>query len=110
MPYGSRQPYAATPRNEPAMRKGVRRDEKFMDPGPNSIDWTHKKLAKIQKGNEGNDARSYRMAQEDQITARLDEERQVRELTQGRRPQLIGEAGKARAAQRAADQVFTGNL
>ena len=110
MPYGSRQPYAATPRNEPAMRKGVRRDEKFTDPGPNSIDWTHRKLTEIQKGNEGNYARTYRMAQENQITARLDEERQVRELTQGRRPQLIGEAGKARAAQRAADQVFTSNL
>ena len=91
------------------MRQGVRRDEKFIDPGPNSIDWTHKKLAKIQKSNEGNFARSYRMAQENQISARLDEERQVQELTQGRRPQLIGEAGRARAAQRAADQVFNGN-
>ena len=50
------------------------------------------------------------MAQENQITARLDEERQVQELTQGRRPQLIGEAGRARAAQRAADQVFDANL
>ena len=106
MPYGSRQPYAANPRNEPAMRQGVRRDDSFINPGPNSVDWTHRKLAKIQKGNEGNFARSYRMAQEDLLTARLDEERQVQQLTQGRRPQLIGEAGRARAAQRAAEQVF----
>ena len=91
------------------MRQGVRRDEKFIDPEPNSIDWTHKRLAKIQKGNEGNFARSYCMAQENQITARLDEERQVQALTQGRRPQHIGKAGRARAAQRAADQVFNGN-
>ena len=109
MPYGSRQPYAATPRNEQAMRQGVRRDEKCIDPRPNSIDWTHKKLAKIQTGNEGNFARSYRMAQEDLIMSRLDEERQMQELTQGRRSQLIGEAGRARAAQRAAEQVFNGN-
>ena len=46
------------------------------------------------------------MAQEDLLTARLDEERQIQQLTQGRRPQLIGEAGRARAAQRAAEQVF----
>ena len=106
MPYGSRQPYAATPRNEPAMRQVVRRDEKFIDPGPNSIDWTHKKLAKIQKGNESTFAGSYRMAQEELITSRLDEERQMQELTRGRRPQRIGEPGRARAAQRAADHVF----
>ena len=106
MPYGSRQPYAATPRNELAMRQGVRRDEKFANPSPNSVDWAHRKLAKIQKGNEGNFARSYRMAQEDLLTARLDEERQIQQLTQGRRPQLIGEAGRARAAHRAAEQVF----
>ncbi len=106
MPYGSRQPYASNPRNEPAMRQGVLRDEKFVNPGQSSADWTHRKLAKIQKGNEGNFARSYRMAQEDLLTARLDEERQVQQLTQGRRPQLIGEAGRARAAQRAAEQVF----
>ena len=109
MPYGSRQPYAATPRNEPAMRQGVRRDERLIDPGPSSIDWTHKKRAKVKKGNEANFARSYRMAQENLITSRLDEERQMQELTQGRRPQLIGEAGRARGAQRAAEQVFIGN-
>ena len=88
------------------MRQGVRRDEKFANPGPNSVDWTHKKPSKIQKGNEGNFARSYRRAQEDLLTSRLDEERQVPHLTQGRRPQLIGEAGRARAAQRAAEQIF----
>ena len=88
------------------MRQGARRDKKFANPGPSSADWTRKKLSKIQKGNEGNFARSYRMAQEDLLTARLDEERQIQQLTQGRRPQLIGEAGRARAAQRPAEQVF----
>ena len=46
------------------------------------------------------------MAQDDRLTARLDEERQISELTTGRRQSLIGEGGRVRAAQRAADQVF----
>ena len=76
------------------MRQGVRRDDKFVNPGPNSVGWTHKKPTKIPKGGEGYFARSYRMAQEDLLTARLDEERQIQELTQGRRPQLIIEGAE----------------
>ena len=70
----------------------------------------HKKLEQIKRGNEGNTARTHRMAQEDLLTARLDEERQISELTTARRPGLIGEGGRVRAAQRAAqraaEQVF----
>ena len=66
----------------------------------------HKKQLLIQKGNEWNIARDMRMAQDARLTARLDEEKQIQNLTTGRRPQLIGEAGRARAAQRAAEQVF----
>ena len=108
MPYGSVAPYAATPRNERTLRRSLAKSEEFPATGPNTVDWTHKKLEAIQKGNECNFARSYRLAQEDLLTARLDEERQISELTRGRRPQLIGEAGRARAAQLAAEQVFQG--
>ena len=66
----------------------------------------HKKLELIKRGGEGNLARAYRMAQEEHQKARLDEERQISELTTARRPGLIGEGGRVRAAQRAADQVF----
>ena len=66
----------------------------------------HKKLEQIKCGNEGNIGRTHRMAQEDLLTARLDEERQISELTTARRPGLIGEGGRVRAAQRAAEQVI----
>ena len=66
----------------------------------------HKKLELIKQGQEGNIARMHRMAQENLVMARLDEEKQLAELTTGRRPGLIGEGGRARAAQRAAEQVF----
>ena len=52
-------------------------------------------------------ARDMLIAQEDRLRARLDEEKQTESLTTKRRPQLIGEAGRARAAQRAAEQVFS---
>ena len=66
----------------------------------------HKKLMAIQSGNEGNTMRAYRMQQENLLSARLDEEKQISDLTTARRPQLIGEGGRARAAQRATDQVY----
>ena len=69
----------------------------------------HKKLEQIKRGNEGNIARAHRMAQEDALTSRLNEERQLSELTTARRPGLIGEGGRVRAAQRAAEQVFGGS-
>ena len=88
------------------MKANLKRSERFPDTGPTSTAWMHKKLELIKRGNEGNIARTHRMAQEDLLTARLDEERQISELTTARRPGLIGEGGRARAAQRAAEQVF----
>ena len=84
----------------------IQRNEDFPKWGPTSTDWMHKKQLLIQKGNEWNIARDMRMAQENRLRARLDEEKQLSELTTGRRPQLIGEAGRARAAQRASQQVL----
>jgi hypothetical protein len=46
------------------------------------------------------------MSREDLLTARLDEERQLSDLTTARRPNLRGAGGNVRAAQRAAAQVF----
>ena len=88
------------------MKANLKRSELFPDSGPTSTKWMHKKLEQIKRGNEGNLARAHRMAQEDLMTARLDEERQISEITTARRPGLIGEGGRVRAAQRAADQVF----
>ena len=105
MPFGSRAPYAET-RNEQTMRTNIQQNEDFPKWGPTSTAWMHKKQLLIQKGNEWNIARDMRMAQDARLTARLDEEKQIANLTAGRRPQLIGEAGRARAAQRAAEQVF----
>ena len=103
--FGSRAPYAE-PRNEQAIRTNIQRNEDFPKWGPTSTDWMHEKQLIIQKGNEWNIARDMRMAQENRLRARLDEEKQISELTLGRRPQLIGEAARARAAQRASQQVF----
>ena len=88
------------------MRSNIKQSGDFPDSGPTSTAWMHKKHLQIQRGNEWNIARDYRIAQENRITARLDEEKQISDLTTGRRPGLIGEAGKARAAQRAVAQVF----
>ena len=104
MSFGSRAAYART-RNEQTMRKNIHQNEDFPHWGPTSTAFFHKKLLQIQKGNEWNIARDMRMAQEARLTARLDEEKQLEHLTTGRRPQLRGEAGRARAAARAADQV-----
>ena len=88
------------------MKANLKKSGIFPDSGPTSTAWMHKKLEQIKRGNEGNIARTYRTAQEDRLTARLDEERQISELTTARRPGLIGEGGRVRAAQRAAEQVF----
>ena len=103
--FGSIAPFAR-PRNEQRMKANLERSERFPDTGPTSTAYMHKKLELIKRGNEGNIARTHRMAQEDLLTARLDEERQISELTTARRPGLIGEGGRVRAAQRAAEQVF----
>ena len=60
----------------------------------------------IQRGNQGNLARDTRMAQENLLTARLDEEKQISELTTNRRASLIGEVSRARGAQQAAAQLL----
>ena len=65
------------------MRANLKNSELFPDSGPTSTAWVHKKLEQIKSGNEGNTARTHRMAQEDLLTARLDEERQLSELTTG---------------------------
>ena len=88
------------------MKANLKNSELFPDSGPTSTAWMHRKLEQIKRGNEGNIARTHRMGQEDRLTSRLDEERQIAELTMGRRQGLIGEGGRVRAAQRAAEQVF----
>ena len=103
--FGSRAPFAA-PRDERRMKVNLKNSGLFPNQGPTSTAWMHRKLEQIKRGNEGNIARTHRMAQEDRLTSRLDEERQVAELTKGRRHELIGEGGRVRAAQRAAEQVF----
>ena len=104
--FGSRAPFAK-PRNEQRMKANLKSSGLYPRSGPASTAWMHKKLELIKRGNEGNLARTYRMAQEDALTARLNEERQLSELTTVRRPGLIGEGGRVRAGQRAAEQVFS---
>ena len=105
MPFGSRAPYAKQ-RNEQAMRRNLKESGRFPDTGPTSTAWLHKKMMQVQRGNEGNVARTWRIAQENLQTSRLDEERAMADLTANRRPALIGEGGRVRAAQRAAEQVY----
>ena len=105
MPFGSRAPYAEAP-GEQTMRKNLKQNEDFAHWGPTSTAWMHKKQMHIQRAGEWNIARDMRKARKDRLTARLDEEKQISDLTTGRSPQLRGEAGRARAAQRAAEQVF----
>ena len=105
MTVGSKAPYAKA-RNEAGMKQNLKTSGDFPKSGPTSTAWLHKKLAAIHRGNEGNIARGWRMAQEDLLTARLHEEKQISELTTNRHPSLIGEAGRARAAQRAAEEVY----
>ena len=105
MTAGSRAAYAK-PRNEALLKQNHQKSGDFPRSGPTSTAWLHKKLVAIQRGNEGNIARDYRMSQENLLTMRLDEEKQISELTTNRRASLIGEAARAKAAQRAAEQVY----
>ena len=105
MSMGSRAPYAK-PRREGPMKQNLLKSEDFPKSGPTSVEWLHKKLVKSQRGNEGNVNRDHRLARENLLTARLDEEKQISELTTHRRASLIGEASRAKAAQRAAEQVY----
>ena len=88
------------------MKANLKNSELFPDQGPTSTAWMHKKLELIKRGGEGNLARAHRISQEERHNARLDEECQISGLTTARHPGLIGEGGRVRAAQRAADQVF----
>ena len=103
--FGSRAPYAP-PRNERAIRSNMKRSEDFPEFGPNSTAFINKKLAASKSGNIYNLAREYRQAQEALSNARSDEERQISELTSGRRQTLRGEGGRVRAGLRAAEQVY----
>ena len=105
MTFGSRAAYAK-PRNEKAMGTNLKQSGDFPDWGPTSTARLHRQHMLIQRGNEYNTSREIRMSREDLLTARLDEERQLSDLTTGRRPNLRGEGGRLRSAQRASAQVF----
>ena len=102
---GSRAEYAK-PRDEQRMKKNHIASGDFPKSGPTSVAWLHKKQMEIVKGNQGNLARDYRLPQENLLTARFDGEKQISQLTTGRRASLIGEAARARGAQQAAAQVY----
>ena len=105
MPFGSRAAYTKK-RDEKAMRANLKQPGDFPAWGPTSTARLHKQHLLIQGGNEYNTSREIRMNREDLLTARLDEERQLSDLTTARRPNLRGEGGNVRSAQRAAAQVF----
>ena len=107
MTFGSRAPYAKA-RNEKQMKENMLRSDHFPDSGPTSVAWMHKKLELIKLGQEGNIARMHRLARENLMTARLDEEKQISQLTTGRRAGLIGEGGRVWGAQQAAEQIYNG--
>ena len=103
--FGSRAPYADR-RNEREMRAALKLSGIFPAEGPTSTTWLNSKLSLAQRGDEWNVARSWRNAQEDLVNARLDEERQIADLTTHRRPSLIGEGARVRNAQRVAEQAY----
>ena len=88
------------------MRANLKQSGVYPAWGPTSTARLHKQHLLIQRGNEYNTTREMRMNKEDLLTARLDEERQLSDLTTARRPNLRGAAGNVRSAQRAAAQVF----
>ena len=103
--FGSRASYA-DPRNEREMRNALKNSGRFPTEGPTSTAWLNSKLSLAQRGEEWNVARAWRMAQEDLVTARLDEEKQIQDLMTNRRPSLIGEGARVRNAQRVAEQAY----
>ena len=104
--YGARQIFAGTQRDESQMKRNLKGSGLFPELGKNHTDWMNDKIEKARKGQEASQVRTWRMAQEDRVTAQLDQEKAVSELRTGRRATLIGESGRARASQRAAEQVF----
>ena len=104
--YGARQPYAGPPRDEAVMKRNLKGSGLFPELGKDHMSWMNEKLEKARRGQEANQVRTWRMAEEDRVTAQLDQEKAVSELRAGRRATLIGEGGRVRAAQRAAEQVY----
>ena len=105
---GSRAPYAEA-RNEQAIKSNMKRSQKsgdFPEFGTSSTAFINKKLTAIQHGNQYNMARTYRLAQEDLVNARADQDRQVSELTTARRSTLRGYSSGLRSGLRAAEQVY----
>ena len=107
MTFGSRAPYAKV-RNERQMKENMHRSDHFPDTGPSSAAWMHKKLELIKLGQEGDLGRMHRLARENLTEARLNEEKQISQLSTGRRAGLIGEGARVRAAQQAAEQIYNG--
>ena len=107
MTFGSRAPYAKA-RDERQMRRNMDRSDRFPDSGPSSAAFLHKKLEMIKLGQEGNIVRMHRLARENLMEARLNEEKQISQLSTGRRAGLIGEGARVRAAQQAAEQIYNG--
>ncbi len=104
--YGARQAFAGTQRDVSQMKRNLKGSGLFPELGKNHTDWLNNKIEKARKGQEASQVRTWRMAQEDRVTAQLDQEKAVSELRAGRRATLIGESGRARAAQRAAEEVY----
>ena len=107
MTFGSRAPYAKA-RDERQMRRNMDRSDRFPESGPSSAAFLHKKLEMIKLGQEGNIGRMHRLARENLVEARLNEEKQISQLSTGRRAGLIGEGARVRAAQQAAEQIYNG--
>ena len=61
------------------MKQNLKASGDFPKSGPTSTAWLHKKLVAIQHGSEANHGRQWRIAQEDLLTARLNEEKQISE-------------------------------
>lgn len=107
MTFGSRAPYAKA-RNERQMRRNMDRSDHFPYSGPSSAVWMHKKRQMVLLGQEGDIVRMHRLARENLMEARPNEEKQVSQLSTGRRAGLTGEGARVRAAQQAAEQIYNG--
>ena len=108
MSMGSRAPYAPA-RNEQAIRSNQKRSGDLPEFGTSSTAFINKKITAIQHGNQYNVlnvAREYRLAQENLVNHRADQDRQLSELTTARRSTLRGYAGHVRSGLRAAEQVY----
>ncbi len=69
--YGARQPYAGPPRDEAGMKRNLKGSGLFPELGKDHTSWMNEKLEKARRGQEANQVRTWRMAQEDRVTAQL---------------------------------------